>query len=158
MLCRSLTYHVQFRKYRRTKLSPSFWITLYNYNYFSERCSKGLPPHLPPTVDEYHSELRGCTTAGPKEELQPQDFLSGPSTVPFTSLPAICLSFHCSCLRQHWRRDCLQTMEHSGALLCSSSVRGHSLFCIQFPSQRPAQLWDLALHSNFQTGIFLLAR
>ena len=29
MLCRSFTYHVQFRKYRRTKLSPSFLITLY---------------------------------------------------------------------------------------------------------------------------------
>ena len=28
MLCRSFTYHVQFRKYRRTKLSPSFLITL----------------------------------------------------------------------------------------------------------------------------------
>ena len=29
MLCRSFTYHVQFRKYWRTKLSPSFWLTLY---------------------------------------------------------------------------------------------------------------------------------
>ena len=29
MLCRSSLYHVQFRKYRRTKLSPSFLITLY---------------------------------------------------------------------------------------------------------------------------------
>ena len=28
-LYRSFTYHVQFRKYRRTKLSPSFLITLY---------------------------------------------------------------------------------------------------------------------------------
>ena len=29
MLCRSFTYHVQFRKYRRTKLSQSFCITLH---------------------------------------------------------------------------------------------------------------------------------
>ena len=29
MLCRLFIYHLQFRKYRRTKLSPSFWITLY---------------------------------------------------------------------------------------------------------------------------------
>ena len=29
MLCRSFTYHVQFRKHRRTKLSPSFLITPY---------------------------------------------------------------------------------------------------------------------------------
>ena len=29
MLCRSFTYHVQSTKYRHTKLSPSFWITLY---------------------------------------------------------------------------------------------------------------------------------
>ena len=32
MLCRSFTYRVQFRKYRRMKLSPSFWITLYIYS------------------------------------------------------------------------------------------------------------------------------
>ena len=32
MLCRPFTYRVQFRKYRRTKLSPSFWITLYFNN------------------------------------------------------------------------------------------------------------------------------
>jgi hypothetical protein len=97
----------------------------YNYNYFSERCSRGLPPHLPPTVDVNHSRLQGCTTAGPKEELHPQDYLSDVSTAPFISLPAICLSFHCSCLRQHWRRDCLQTTERNGALLlfifCSRS-------------------------------------
>ena len=29
MLCRSFTYYVQFRKYRRTELSPTFLITLY---------------------------------------------------------------------------------------------------------------------------------
>ena len=29
MLCKSFTYHVQFRKYRLMKLSPSFLITLY---------------------------------------------------------------------------------------------------------------------------------
>ena len=29
MLCRSFTYHVQLRKYRHTKSSPSFLITLY---------------------------------------------------------------------------------------------------------------------------------
>jgi len=29
MLCRSFIYHVYFRKYRRTKLTPSFWIKLY---------------------------------------------------------------------------------------------------------------------------------
>jgi len=29
MLCTLFTYHVYFRKYRCTKLSPSFWITLY---------------------------------------------------------------------------------------------------------------------------------
>ena len=28
LLCKSFTYHVYFRKYRRTKLSPSFLITL----------------------------------------------------------------------------------------------------------------------------------
>ena len=32
MLCRSFTYHVQFRKYRCTQLSPSVLITLYNKN------------------------------------------------------------------------------------------------------------------------------
>jgi hypothetical protein len=29
MLCRSFIYHLYFRKYRHTKLSPSFWIMLY---------------------------------------------------------------------------------------------------------------------------------
>ena len=39
MLCRSSTYRVQFRKCRHMKLSPSFWITLYNKNsgYFTWR-------------------------------------------------------------------------------------------------------------------------
>ena len=32
MLCRSFIYHVEFRKYVRTKLSLSFWITLYFMN------------------------------------------------------------------------------------------------------------------------------
>ena len=49
MLCRSSTYHVQFRKYRRTKLSSSFWITLYyatkRYKWFILHFIKYMPHH-----------------------------------------------------------------------------------------------------------------
>jgi len=38
MLCRSFAYHVYFRKYRRTNLSSSFLITLYNKLYIVATC------------------------------------------------------------------------------------------------------------------------
>jgi len=43
MLCRTFTYHVQFRKYRSTKLSPSFLITLYLETWVLNRLPQPLP-------------------------------------------------------------------------------------------------------------------
>ena len=115
---------------KRTKCMYCRWLLYtrnygYNYKYFSETCSKGLPPHLPPTVDVHHSELLGCTTAGPQAELHPQDF--SVVSVRHPSLAFQLYAYHSTArvLHQHWRRDCLQTTERSEELLlfifCSRS-------------------------------------
>ena len=54
MLCRSSTHHVQYRKYRRTKLSPSFLITLY-------LTAIGQPPGGSSTVHIYTQTIQKTT-------------------------------------------------------------------------------------------------
>ena len=59
MLYRPFTYHVQFRKYRRTKLSPTFLITLYNW--FPWWWAQGLSKH----VENWNKYIRknNCTSS-----------------------------------------------------------------------------------------------